>query len=77
MILQKEQNTAELEKKGQFRARFVPEDIEIPEEEHEETEEEENETEQNTEESRNDVTDLEDEDRPWSPLKRTDKNLPQ
>ena len=35
----------------QFRARFEPEDVEIPEEEHEETEEEENETKQNMEES--------------------------
>ena len=53
----------------QFRARFKPEDVEIPEEEHKETEEEENETEQKMEESENDVTDLEDEDRLRSPLK--------
>ena len=37
----------------------------------EETEEEENEMEQSMEESGNDITDLEDEDRPSSPLKRT------
>ena len=43
----------------------------MAEEEHEETEEEENEAEQNMEESKNDVTDLEDdEDRPRSPLKK-------
>ena len=42
----------------------------MPEEEHKETEEE-NEREQNMEESVNDVTDLEDEDRPKSLLKRT------
>ena len=45
----------------------------MPEEEHEETEEVENETEQNMEESGNDVTDLEDENRPTSPLKRTEE----
>ena len=51
-ILQKGQNTAVLEKKrqpilahaGQFRVRFETEDVEMPEEKHEETEEEENET---------------------------------
>ena len=48
----------------------------MPEEEHEETVEEENETEQNMEESGNDVTDLEeDEDRPKSPLKRTEEQI--
>ena len=47
----------------------------MPEEEHEETEEEENETEQNMEESGNDVTDLKDEDRPRSPLKRTEEQM--
>ena len=45
----------------------------MPEEEHEETEEEENETEQNMEESGDDITDLENEDWPRSPLKRTEK----
>ena len=70
-ILQKEQNTTVLEKiaanivhADQFVARFEPEDVEMPEKEHDETEEDENETEQNMEESGNDVTDLEDEDRP-------------
>ena len=57
----------------QFRARFEPEDVEMPEEEHEETEEEENKIAQNMEESGNDVTDLEDENRPRSPLKRTEQ----
>ena len=47
----------------------------MPEGEHEETEKEENETEQNMEESGNDVTDLEDEDRPRSPLKRTEEQM--
>ena len=47
----------------------------MPEEEHKETEEEENETEQNMEESRNDITDLEDEDRPRSPLKRAEEQM--
>ena len=46
----------------------------MPEEEHEETEEEENEIEQNMEESGNDVTDLKDEDRTKSPLKKEQKN---
>ena len=72
-----------LEKKGQlilahadqFRARFEPEDVEMPEEEHEETEDEENETEQNMEESGNELTDLEDEDRPRSPLKKTEEQM--
>ena len=59
----------------QCRARFEPVDVEMPEEEHEKTEEEENETEQNMEESRNDVTDLEDEDRLRSPLKRTEEQM--
>ena len=49
---------------------FEPEDIKMPEEEHEESDEEENETEQNMEESENDVTDFENKDRPGSPLKR-------
>ena len=49
----------------------------MSEEEHEETEEEENETEQNMEESGNDVTDLEDEDRPRSLLKRTEEQTPE
>ena len=53
----------------------MPEDVEMPEKEHEETEEEENETEQNMEESGNDVIDLEDEDRPRSPLKRTEEQM--
>ena len=44
-------------------------------EEHEETEEEENETEQNMEKSGNDLTDLEDKDRPRSPLKRTEEQM--
>ena len=58
----------------QFRIRFEPEDVKMPEEEDEETEKEENETEQNMEESGNDVTDLEEnEDRPKSPLKRTEE----
>ena len=82
-ILQKGQNTAVLEKKGQptlahadqFRARFEPEDFEKPKEEHKETEEEENETEQNMEDSGNDITDLEDEDRPRSSLKRTEEQM--
>ena len=53
---------------------FKPEDVEMPVEEHEETEEAVNETEQNMEESGNDVTDSEeDEDRPRSLLKRTEK----
>ena len=47
----------------------------MPEEEHKENEEEENETEQNIDESGNDVTDLEDEDRPRSPLKRTEEQM--
>ena len=47
----------------------------MPEEEHEETEEEENETEQNMEESGNNITDLEDEDRPRPPLKRTGEQM--
>ena len=59
-ILQKGQNAAVLGKKGkpiladadQFRTRFKPEDIDIPEEDQEETEEEEYETEQNMEEKR-------------------------
>ena len=74
------QNTAVLEKKGQpiladqFRTRFEPEDVEIPEEEHEKTEEEENETELNMEESANDVINVEEyEDRSRSPLKRTEQ----
>ena len=50
--------------------RFKPEDVEMPKEEHKESEEEENETEQNIEESRNDITDLENEDRPRSPFKK-------
>ena len=78
-ILLKGQNTAVLEKKGQsilthadqFRARFESEDVEMSKEEYKETKEEENETEQNMEESGNDIKDLEDEDRPRSPLKRT------
>ena len=64
-ILQKGQNMAVLEKKGQailahadqFRARFEPENVEMPKEEHKETEEEENETEQNMEKTGNDITD--------------------
>ena len=47
----------------------------MPKEEHEETEEEENETEENMEESGRDVTDLEDEDIPRSPLKRTEEQM--
>ena len=47
----------------------------MPEEEHEETELEENETEQNMEENENDVTDLEDEDRPKSLLKRAEEQM--
>ena len=47
----------------------------MPEEEHKETEEEEKETEQNMEKSSNDVTDLEDEDRPRSPLKRAEEQM--
>ena len=62
----------------QFRARFESEDVEMSEEEDEETEEEEKETEQNMEESGNDVKDLEeDEDRPNSPLKRTEEQQTQ
>ena len=83
IILQKGQNTAVLKKKrqpilvpaDQFSTKFKPEDVEIPLEKHMETEEEENETEQNMEESRNDITDLEDEDRQMSPLKRTEKQM--
>ena len=55
----------------QFRARFEPEDVKMPKEKHEETQEEENETEKNMKESGNDITDLEDEDRSRSLLKRT------
>ena len=47
----------------------------MPEVEDVETEEEENETEKNMEESGNDVTDLEDEDRPRSQLKRTEEQV--
>ena len=47
----------------------------MPEEEHEETEEEENETEQNIEENGNDVTDLEDDDRPRSLFKKTEEQM--
>ena len=82
-IQQKGQNMAVLEKKGQsilphadqFRARCEREHVEMPEEEHEKNEEEDNETEQNMEERGNEVTDLEDEDRPKSPLKRTEEQI--
>ena len=47
----------------------------MSEEEHEETEEEEKKTEQNMKDSGNDVTDLEHEDRPRSPLKRTEEQM--
>ena len=47
----------------------------MPKEEHEETEEEKNEAEQNVGESENDVTDLEDGDRPRSPIKRTEEQI--
>ena len=45
----------------------------MPEEEHKETEEEENETEQNMEKSVNDITDLEDKDRPKFQFKKTEQ----
>ena len=47
-----------LARADQFKARFEPDDVEMPKEELEETDEEKNETEQNMKESGKDVTDF-------------------